>query len=169
MVVMFTSEATTRGIRVSVQSEYAPDRSKPSQQQWFFLYTITITNDGNETVQLISRHWIITDGSGHVEEVQGPGVVGQQPVLGPGEGFTYTSGCPLSTAFGQMEGTYQMVSRDGETWERKYRFETPETFQYPTFREHRGAVWLCVTQGRKERIMFGKLEDLGPPAPPRED
>jgi ApaG protein len=111
---VFTSEATTRGIRVSVLSEYAADRSRPAQQQWFFLYTITITNDGEDTVQLLSRHWIITDGSGHVEEVKGPGVVGQQPVLGPGESFTYTSGCPLGTPFGKMEGTYQMVSRTGD-------------------------------------------------------
>ena len=111
---MFTSEASTRGIRVAVLSEYAPDRSKPGQSQWFFLYTITITNESNETVQLISRHWIITDGAGHVEEVKGPGVVGQQPVLPPGESFTYTSGCPLGTPFGKMEGTYQMVSKTGE-------------------------------------------------------
>ena len=65
-------------------------------------------------MQLLSRHWIITDGGGHVEEVKGPGVVGQQPVLGPGEAFTYTSGCPLNTPFGKMEGTYQMVTRDSE-------------------------------------------------------
>jgi ApaG protein len=114
---MFTSEATTRGVRVSVQSEYAPDRSRPTDQQWFFLYTITITNDGTDTVQLISRHWIITDGAGHVEEVNGPGVVGQQPVLAPGERFTYTSGCPLGTPFGKMEGTYQMVTRSGESFD----------------------------------------------------
>ena len=114
---MFTSEASTRGIRVSVHSEYAPDRSKPGQQQWFFLYTITITNESTETVQLLSRHWIITDGSGHVEEVKGPGVVGQQPVLAPGESFTYTSGCPLGTPFGKMEGTYQMVARSGEEFD----------------------------------------------------
>lgn len=111
---MFTSDATTRGIRVRVKSEYAPDRSRPPQQQWFFLYTITITNDGGDTVQLLSRHWTITDGSGHVEEVKGPGVVGQQPTLGPGESFTYTSGCSLSTPFGTMAGTYQMVSHGGE-------------------------------------------------------
>jgi ApaG protein len=111
---MFASEATTRGIRVSVLSEYAPDRSKPARQEWFFLYTITITNESEHTVQLLSRHWIITDGSGHVEEVRGPGVVGQQPVLAPGEEFTYTSGCPLGTPFGKMEGTYQMVTRSGE-------------------------------------------------------
>lgn len=114
---MFSSEATTRGVRVAVLSEYAPDRSRPQQQQWFFLYTITITNDGGEPVQLISRHWIITDGSGHVEQVKGPGVVGQQPILAPGESFTYTSGCPLGTPFGKMEGTYQMVTRSGEAFD----------------------------------------------------
>lgn len=114
---MFTSEAETRGIRVSVLSEYAPDRSKPLQQQWFFLYTITISNDSAETVQLLSRHWIITNGNGQVEEVRGPGVVGQQPILQPGEEFTYTSGCPLPTPFGTMEGTYQMVTRSGEKFD----------------------------------------------------
>jgi ApaG protein len=114
---MFSSEATTRGVRISVLSEYAPDRSRPGQQQWFFLYTITIANDGPDTVQLISRHWIITDGSGHVEEVKGPGVIGQQPVLEPGESFTYTSGCPLSTPFGKMEGTYQMLTKSGQAFD----------------------------------------------------
>ncbi len=111
---MFTSVAVTRGIRVSVKSEYAPDRSRPAQQQWFFLYTITIRNESADTVQLQTRHWIITDGSGHVEEVRGPGVVGQTPTLAPGEAFTYTSGCPLTTPFGKMEGTYQMTSKSGE-------------------------------------------------------
>lgn len=114
---MFTSEATTRGIRVSVRSEYAPDRSRPGQQQWFFSYTITIANEGQDTVQLISRHWTITDGAGHVEEVNGPGVVGEQPVLPPGESFTYTSGSSLGTPFGKMEGTYQMVSRSGDAFD----------------------------------------------------
>ena len=114
---MFTSESRTRGVRVSVQSEYAPDRSRPADNQWFFLYTITITNEGADTVQLLTRHWIITEGSGHVEEVRGPGVVGQQPVLGPGQSFTYTSGCPLGTPFGKMEGTYQMVSKSGESFD----------------------------------------------------
>ena len=89
---MFTSEATTRGIRVAVVSEYAPGNSQPDQQRWFFLYTITITNEGPETVQLLTRHWIITDATGHVEEVQGQGVIGKQPVIKPGESFTYTSG-----------------------------------------------------------------------------
>jgi len=111
---MFTSEAKTRGVRVSVESEYAPDRSRPADNQWFFLYTITIANEGQDTVQLLSRHWVITDGSGHIEEVRGPGVVGQQPTLEPGQSFTYTSGCPLGTPFGKMEGTYQMVSKTGD-------------------------------------------------------
>jgi ApaG protein len=114
---MFTSEAVTRGVRVAVVAEYAPDRSQPARQQWFFLYTITIRNESEDTVQLLSRHWIITHGTGHVEEVKGPGVVGQQPVLRPGESFTYTSGCPLSTPFGLMEGTYQMVGRAGESFD----------------------------------------------------
>jgi ApaG protein len=113
---MFTSEAVTRGIRVSVVSEYAPGRSSPQDRQWLFLYTITISNESTETVQLISRHWIITNGAGEVEEVKGPGVVGEQPVLAPNESFTYTSGCPLTTPFGMMEGTYDMVSATGEAF-----------------------------------------------------
>ena len=111
---MFTAEATTHGIRVSVVSEYAPNRSRPQDNAWFFLYTITITNESAETVQLLSRHWIITNGAGAVEEVRGPGVVGQQPVLAPQQSFTYTSGCPLNTSFGKMEGTYAMLSSSGE-------------------------------------------------------
>jgi len=114
---MFTSEAVTRGIRVNVTSQYSPERSQPSKNQWFFLYTIEISNEGTETVQLVTRHWIITDASGHVEEVKGPGVVGQQPVLAPGEAFEYTSGCPLTTPFGMMQGTYQMVNQDGEQFD----------------------------------------------------
>jgi ApaG protein len=114
---MFTSEAVTRGVRVRVQSEYAPERSQPSKNQWFFLYTITISNEGPDTVQLLTRHWIITDATGHVEEVRGPGVVGKQPILRPGEAFEYTSGCPLTTPFGTMEGTYQMVTDAGERFD----------------------------------------------------
>ena len=116
---MFVSEAVTRGVRVRVESEYAPDRSKPSKNQWFFLYTVTITNEGSEVVQLMTRHWIITDGTGRVEEVRGPGVVGKQPRLKPGETFEYTSGCPLATPFGVMEGTYQMVTPSGERFDAK--------------------------------------------------
>jgi ApaG protein len=114
---MFTSEATTRGIRVEVASEYDEERSNPAEEQWFFVYTITITNEGQETVQLRSRHWIITDDSGHVEEVRGSGVVGQQPVLGPADAFTYRSGCPLARPFGKMEGTYQMITKSGDSFD----------------------------------------------------
>jgi ApaG protein len=111
---MFTSDAVTRGIRVHVESEYAPERSDPTQKKWFFLYTITITNEGPSTVQLLTRHWIVTDATGKVEEFQGPGVVGKQPILQSGQSFTYTSGCPLETPFGIMEGTYQMITDAGE-------------------------------------------------------
>src|SRR4051812_37081224 len=104
------SEAVTRHIRVTVETEYAPSRSKPAQNEWFFLYTIRLTNEGRETVQLISRHWIITDAMGQTEEVKGKGVVGKQPVLEPGESFEYTSGCALKTPFGSMRGTYQMIT-----------------------------------------------------------
>jgi len=114
---MFTSEATTRGVRVAVVSEFAPARSRPQDQQWFFLYTITITNESPETVQLISRHWVIKNGVGDTEEVRGAGVVGEQPVLKPNDSFTYTSGCPLRTSFGTMEGTYQMVTGSGESFD----------------------------------------------------
>jgi ApaG protein len=114
---MFTSEAVTRGIRVRVRAEYAAERSHPHENQWFFLYTIRIANEGTETVQLMTRHWIITDATGHVEEVRGPGVVGKQPVLGPGQSFQYTSGCPLHTPFGTMHGSYQMVTQSGESFD----------------------------------------------------
>lgn len=116
---MFTSEAVTRGVRVRVVSQYAPERSAPSSNQWFFLYTVTISNEGTEVVQLVTRHWIITDGTGRVEEVRGPGVVGQQPRLAPGESFEYTSGCPLATPYGVMEGTYQMITDRGEQFDAK--------------------------------------------------
>lgn len=116
---MFTSETVTQGIRVKVVSRYDPSRSNPHQNQWFFLYTITITNEGSVTAQLISRHWIITNANGKVEEVKGPGVVGEQPILAPGQSFEYTSGCPLPTSFGTMHGTYQMITAKGERFDAK--------------------------------------------------
>jgi ApaG protein len=94
---------------VKVRAKYSADHSDPQRSQWFFLYTIRITNEGEDPVQLLTRHWIITDATGHVEEVRGPGVVGAQPLLQPGESFEYTSGCPLRTPFGSMQGTFQMV------------------------------------------------------------
>ena len=109
-----SSEAVTNNVRVEVESQYAPDHSQPFQNHWFFHYTVKITNEGDDTVQLLSRHWVITDTSGHTDEVKGPGVVGEQPVLAPGESFGYTSGCPLKTSSGVMRGTYSMVSESGE-------------------------------------------------------
>ena len=109
-----TSEAVTNSVRVEVESQYAAEHSQPFQSQWFFHYTVRITNEGDETVQLLSRHWTITDATGHCEEVKGPGVVGEQPVLAPGESFVYTSGCPLKTSNGVMRGTYSMVTEGGD-------------------------------------------------------
>jgi ApaG protein len=107
------SEAVTNNVRVEVEAQYAPERSRPFHNEWFFNYTVRITNEGDQTVQLLSRHWIVTDGCGNTEEYKGPGVVGEQPALAPGEAFQYTSGCPLKTSAGVMRGTYQMVDEDG--------------------------------------------------------
>ena len=114
---MFSSEAVTRGIQIHVEPQYDPSRSRPAEDLWFFLYTVTIHNQGSETVQLLSRHWVITDEENRVEEVRGPGVVGEQPVLAPGESFRYTSGCPLKTSTGTMHGSYQMITQGGETFD----------------------------------------------------
>jgi ApaG protein len=114
---VFTSDTVTNGIRVRVKARFDPTRSQPQQNRWFFLYTVTIVNEGSVTTQLISRHWLITDANGKVEEVRGPGVVGEQPVLNPGHSFEYTSGCPLTTSFGTMQGTYQMVTTTGERFD----------------------------------------------------
>jgi ApaG protein len=111
------SDATTRGVRVRVSSLYIPERSSPPENEYFFAYRVRISNEGQETVQLVSRHWVITDSVGRVEEVKGPGVVGEQPVLGPGESFEYTSYCPLKTPIGSMHGTYQMVTANGQRFD----------------------------------------------------
>lgn len=103
------SDTTTRGIRVQVQSFYDEDRSSPEESYYFFAYRVRISNVGGETVQLVSREWIITDGNGDVQRVQGPGVVGEQPLLAPGQAFEYTSFCPLPTPVGAMQGFYRMV------------------------------------------------------------
>lgn len=107
---MLNSEAVTRNVRVRVRAKYDPERSNLAAGQWFFQYTVDISNEGTEPVKLLSRHWIITDAVGEVQEVKGPGVVGQQPVIGPGQNFEYTSGCGFTTPTGSMHGTYQMVS-----------------------------------------------------------
>jgi len=111
------SEAVTRGIRIAVRSRYVPERSRPMMNEFFFAYTIRISNEGRERVQLMSRAWLIEDAEGHVEEVRGPGVVGEQPVLAPGEAFEYRSGTPLATPSGIMVGTYEMETRGGEVFE----------------------------------------------------
>jgi len=107
------SEAVTESIRVEVMARHSSEHSRPEHCEWVFQYTVRITNLGSETVQLISRHWVITDGLDHVEEVRGPGVVGEQPTLAPGESFKYSSWCPLRTPTGMMHGTYQMVRKGG--------------------------------------------------------
>lgn len=111
------STAITAGIRVSVEAVYVPEQSAPKQRRYVFAYTVRIENQGAEPAQLRSRHWVIIDGEGKIEEVRGPGVVGQQPMLRPGEKFEYTSGCVLPTPRGQMRGTYQMHRPDGSAFD----------------------------------------------------
>jgi len=111
---MYDSEATTRGVKVAVKASYVAERSQPREGRWFFAYRIRIHNRGQVPVQLLNRHWVITNAHGSVEEVRGAGVVGEQPLLAPGESFEYTSFCPLETPFGTMEGSYEMVTEDGE-------------------------------------------------------
>jgi ApaG protein len=111
------SEAITNNVRVEVESQYAAHRSRPFQNEWIFDYTVRITNEGDQTVQLLSRHWIVTDACGKTRDIQGRGVVGEQPVLAPGEAFQYTSWCELETAAGVMHGTYQMVDDEGTYFE----------------------------------------------------
>lgn len=104
---------------MQVLARYSPERSQPSDHKWFFLYTVTIVNESSETVQLLTRHWVVTDGAGRIDEVSGPGVVGKQPLLAPGESFEYTSGWPLPAPFGVLEGTYQMITALGERFDAK--------------------------------------------------
>lgn len=111
------SDAVTNGIRVQVRSRFIPERSSAADRQFFFAYHVRISNEGTTTAQLVSRHWIITNAEGEAQEVRGLGVVGEQPVLHPGETFEYTSFCPLTTAVGTMHGSYTMVTPDGGTFE----------------------------------------------------
>jgi len=110
------SDAVTRGVKVEVKAKFSPDHSDTDRSLWFFLYTITIENEGTDVVQLVNRHWEITDGNGKVEHVRGPGVVGKQPTLAPGESFEYTSGCPLPTQFGFMKGEFEMRFVESDEW-----------------------------------------------------
>jgi ApaG protein len=106
--------ATTRDIRVTVRPQYLPDQSDPTKSQYVWAYQVRIENEGGETVQLRNRHWRITDALGRLQEVRGPGVVGEEPVLKPGQAFEYTSACPLPTPWGSMVGDYEMETPVGE-------------------------------------------------------
>ena len=111
------AETSKYGITIVPKATYVEDQSDPSKDQYVFAYTITISNTGSIPAQLVSRHWIITDANGKVLEVKGLGVVGQQPLLKPGESFEYTSGTHLETAVGTMHGTYQMIAEDGQQFD----------------------------------------------------
>lgn len=111
---VMTFEATTKDIRVAVQSYFLDEQSEPTDHQYVWAYRIKIINDSDVTVQLLSRHWIITNGEGGSEEVKGEGVIGEQPIIAPGQHFTYTSGTPLSTPTGFMRGEYEMQDENGD-------------------------------------------------------
>ena len=124
--------ATTANVRITVRALYLEDRSDPAEDRYAFAYQIQIANEGEETVQLRRRHWIITDGNGDVEEVEGEGVVGEQPVLQPGAVHEYTSGAIIETPFGTMEGTYEMHSGEGRVFDAeipRFSLERPGTLQ----------------------------------------
>lgn len=111
------SEAVTQSIRVEVLARHSPENSRPQRGEWVFQYTVRITNLGPDSVQLVSRHWIVTDALEHTEEIKGAGVIGEQPVIAPGESFKYSSWCPLGTPTGAMRGAYQMLRADGSAFD----------------------------------------------------
>jgi len=111
------SDAVTEDVRVEVLAQHSPENSRPQEGKWVFSYTVRITNIGQEAVQLVSRHWFITDAAETIREVQGDGVVGEQPLLEPGQSFQYSSWCPLTTPMGSMRGTYGMVSASGRRFD----------------------------------------------------
>ena len=113
MKALFPNAATTDGVTVRVSVRYLPEQSEPERGRWFWAYHIRLENEGTDTVQLLTRHWVITDGRGARHSVEGEGVVGEQPVIEPGASFDYVSGCPLATPSGAMQGSYQMVREDG--------------------------------------------------------
>jgi len=126
------SNTLTRGVRIIAEPRFVPEQSDPDGGVFVFGYHITIRNEGETPVQLRSRHWIITNGEGMVEEVRGPGVVGYQPVIAPGEQFQYVSGCPLDTPVGTMHGSFQMVSTQGDAFEASiapFRLMVPNILQ----------------------------------------
>ncbi|MCC2980381.1 MULTISPECIES: Co2+/Mg2+ efflux protein ApaG [unclassified Sphingomonas] len=117
MKAFFPSSETTRGVTVRVSVSYLPEQSEPARGRWFWAYHIRIENDGPQAVQLLTRHWIITDGRGARHSVEGEGVVGEQPLIAPGASYDYVSGCPLATPLGSMQGSYRMVDAAGMTFD----------------------------------------------------
>ena len=117
MKALFPNVAETRGIIVRVSVSYLPEQSEPQRGRWFWAYHVRLENEGEQAVQLLTRHWIITDGRGGRHSVEGEGVVGEQPLLTPGGSFDYVSGCPLTTPSGVMEGRYHMIVEDGSAFD----------------------------------------------------
>jgi len=114
---LFPHAATTGEVTVRVSVSYLPEQSEPARGRWFWAYHIRIENDGTGAVQLLTRHWVITDGRGARHSVEGEGVVGEQPMIEPGASYDYVSGCPLATPTGSMQGTYRMVGEDGASFD----------------------------------------------------
>jgi ApaG protein len=126
--------ATTHAIEVHVQPSYLARRSEPANGRYLWAYAVEIANHGAVSVQLLTRHWIITDETGHREEVRGPGVIGEQPILGPGESFRYVSSCPLTTPSGIMAGTYQMIDENGHRFDvtiPTFSLDSPQSLGVP--------------------------------------
>ena len=117
MAAMFPYAEETRGVTVRVSVSYLPEQSEPGKSRWFWAYHIRVENDGPMAVQLMTRSWTIADGRGARHQVEGEGVVGEQPVIVPGKSYDYVSGCPLTTPTGWMQGTYEMVGEDGSLFE----------------------------------------------------
>ena len=117
MKALFPHAATTRGVTVRVSVSYLPEQSEPRRGRWFWAYHIRLENEGGQSVQLLTRRWIITDGRGARHTVEGEGVVGEQPLIEPGGSFDYVSGCPLTTPSGAMQGSYRMVAEDGASFD----------------------------------------------------
>ena len=117
MRMLFPNVAETRGVVVRVSVSFLPEQSEPARGRWFWAYHVRIENAGQATVQLLTRHWVITDGRGARHSVEGEGVVGEQPVIAPGASFDYVSGCPLATPTGAMQGSYHMIGEDGSAFD----------------------------------------------------
>lgn len=117
MKALFPQSATTDGITVRVSVSYLPEQSEPQRGRWFWAYHVRIENHGDQPVQLLTRHWIITDGRGARHSVEGEGVVGEQPVIEAGASYDYVSGCPLATPTGAMQGSYHMIAGDGASFD----------------------------------------------------